>query len=222
MLLQEESNHTRRICSKLNSTEDLCFKRIINALNNWSAADVRTVPFVMYQLRCGNDEYDETIEYQINWFIDCAETHIHNHRNSFETYCLEGQYEEKIWKIIDDNEGTFTYQFTRSADNTISKAKLIPGTLRHVTSRYHFPGNKMHVDTEHFHSVTPIIGSDKRVVTFLTKRKYSTPVDTSILSSEPHFDPLNDQMRPATDDERHHMYQKLLQILITHQNAQWK
>jgi hypothetical protein len=174
----------------------------------------------MYQVRCGNDENDETIEYQINWFIDCAETYVHNHRNSFDTYCLEGAYEEKIWKIIDDNDGTITYQFTRSADNIISLVTPIPGTLCHVASRYHFPGNQMHVDTQHFHSVTPIVDSEKRVLTFLIKKKYSIPVDTFILSSERHFDRLNDEMRPATDNERQEIYEKLVQVLRKSYNVQ--
>ncbi|CAF1415529.1 unnamed protein product [Rotaria sordida] len=207
---QQENNHKKQT---FNLIEDICFKRIFNALSNWSTADVRTVPNVMYQLRCGSDENDETIEYQINWFIDCAETYIHNHRNSFYTYCLEGEYEEKIWKIIDDNDGTVTYQFTRSAADSISMGKPIPGTLRHVDSRYHFPGNKMHVDTESFHSVTPIIDSDRRVLTFLIKKKYSTPIDTFVLSSEPYFNGLNDEIRPATNDERHEIHEKLVQVL---------
>jgi hypothetical protein len=209
-----------RGCSTFSLIQDLCFKKIFKSLNNWSTADVRTVPNVMYQLRCGDDEYDETIEYQINWFIDCAETYVHNHRNSFDTYCLEGEYEEKIWKIIDDNDGTITYQFTRSADNIISLGKPIPGTLRHVASRYHFPGNKIHVNTQDFHSITPSIGSDKRVLTFLIKKKYSMPVDTFVLSSESHFDRLNDEIRPATDSERHEIYEKLVQVVRKSHNAQ--
>jgi hypothetical protein len=176
----------------------------------------------MYQLRCGSDEHDETIDYQINWFIDCAETYTHNHRNSFDTYCLEGEYEEKVWQIIDDNDGTITYQFTRSSDNKFSPAKAISGTLRHVTSRYHFPGNQMHVDTEHLHSISPIIGSQGRVLTFLVKKKYSVPVDTFVFSSESEFHPLNDEMRPSTKNERDAFYQKLIQVLRTSHNEQQK
>ena len=211
-----------KMCSTFSLMQELCFKRIFNALSDWSVADVRTVPNVMYQLRCGYDQNDETIEYQINWFVDCAETHIHNHRSSFDTYCLEGEYEEKSWKIIDDNDGAMTYQFTRSADNTLTSAKAIPGTLRQVASRYHFPGNRMHVDTQQFHSITPVIGAKERVLTFVIKKAYSVPVDTFILSPEPHVDTLEDDMRPATESERRGMYDKLLEVLIRIQEAQSK
>ncbi len=62
-----------------------CFKRISNVLTNWKMTEIRTVPGVMYQVRCGNDEFDQSIEYQINWFLDCTETFIHNHRHTFDT-----------------------------------------------------------------------------------------------------------------------------------------
>lgn len=216
---QETSNHEIKLCPKFFSIQDLCFQRILSAISNWETADIRVVPNVMYQLRCGSDETDETIDYQINWFIDCAETFIHNHRNSFDTYCLEGKYEEKIWKIINKNDGTITYKFIRSLDNTFSSPNLISGTLQHVASRHHFPGNQMHVDTEHFHSVTPVAGSKERVLTFLIKKKYSKPIDTFVLSSEPEFNPQNDEMRQATEDERREMYEKLIEVLKKCHNA---
>ena len=95
----------------------------------------------------------------------------------------------------------------------MSSPKAISGTLRHVASRHHFPGNKMHVDTQHFHSITPIVGSEERVLTFLIKKKYSVAVDTFVLNSEPYFDALTDDMRSATEDERREMYNKLVQVL---------
>src|ERR1700722_14451361 len=99
------------MCSIFIDMHNLCFKRIIDALNDWQAADVRTVPGVMYQVRCSRDE--DNIDYRIHWFIDCSDTYIHNHQYPFKTYCLEGKYEEKLWKIIDDNDDTTTFQFTR-------------------------------------------------------------------------------------------------------------
>ncbi|CAF3634913.1 unnamed protein product [Rotaria socialis] len=212
-LQQEQNECSNQFYSRVGLMRDFIFRKIYQVLIDWPSADIRTVPNVMHQIRCGTDEKDAKIEYQINWFIDCAETHIHNHRNSFDTFCLEGEYEEKIWEIIDENDGTISYQFTRNPDNILSSAESVSGTLRHVASRYHFPGNKMHVNTQQFHSVTPIIGSEERVLTFLVKEKYTVPVDTFILNSKPYVDSLDDDMRPATKDERQDMYNKLIEVL---------
>lgn len=201
------------ISKEFNLLEEVILKRLHQILTSWSSADVRTVPNVMYQVRCGPDEADESIEYQINWFIDCAETHIHNHRSLFDSYCLEGEYEEKIWDIIDENDDKVTYQFVRYADNTLSPCKAISGTLQHIATRYHFPGNKLHMNTELFHSITPVIGTKERVLTFLVKKKYSAPVDTFILSSTPYVETLENDMRLANKGERQQMYFKLNEVL---------
>jgi hypothetical protein len=203
--------------------EKQCFKQIKEAIANWSTADVRTVPGVMYQIRCGNDENDSNIEYQINWFVDCTETFIHSHRNSFDTLCLEGEYFEKVWKVIDDNSGAVTYRFYGKSGGAFDPPEVVPGTLCHVSSRHHFPGNQMHVDTEHFHSVSPGEGSDGQVVTFLKKRKHSSILGMFALSSSPTIVGSTDEIRPATEDERQNMYNKLQQILLTrygHENEQ--
>lgn len=213
----------RRETSKQHSfsMQDFCLQKMLDVLKNWQSADVRTVPDVMYQVRCDSDENDPTISYQFNWFLDCAETHIHNHQNSFYTYCLEGQYEEKIWHIVDNHDGNVTYKFSRNPDNTLTAGRPIPGTLHHVASRYHFPGNQMHVDTEHVHSITPVAGSSERVLTFLIKKKYSVPIDTFVLSSESDFHLQMNEMRSATDDERDAMFEKLVEVLANSDNAQW-
>jgi hypothetical protein len=83
----------------------------------------------MYQVRCGHDEFDQTIEYQINWFLDCTETFIHNHRHSFITYCLEGQYIEKLWEMVDEGDHQFGYQFRRHIDGTFDLPKIVPAVL---------------------------------------------------------------------------------------------
>jgi hypothetical protein len=190
-----------------------CLRRLSDALANWQVADVRTVPGVMYQVRCGHDELDPSVEYQINWFVDCTETFIHNHRHSFDSYCLEGEYIEKLWEIIDDGNGEMTYQFRRNLDSTFDLYKTVPGTLRHVKSRHHFPGNQLHVDTCLFHSITPIVGSSGRVLTFLVKRNYSPVPDMFVLSTSSGIAALDNDMRLATDDERQAMYEKLQQVL---------
>jgi len=190
------------------------FKQIIKAIANWSTADVRTVPGVMFQIRCGEDENDPTIEYQMNWFMDCTETLVHNHRHSFDTLCLEGEYKENIWEIIDDNTGAVTYQFYRKSDNNFDISKVIPGVLRPVRSRSHFPGNQMHVDTKLYHSITPS-GSDNRVFTFLAKQKHSLMPNMFVLSSSPTIDGPSDEIRPATEEERQAMYNQLQHILKT-------
>jgi hypothetical protein len=192
-----------------------CFKQITNAIANWSTGDVRTVPGVMYQIRCGNDENDPNIEYQINWFIDCTETFIHNHRHSFVTLCLEGEYIEKLWEIIDDNTGATTYQFYRESGNVFDLPTKIPGALHHVTSRRHFPGNQLHVNTEQYHSILPVVGSNRQVFTFLAKKKHSPPPAMYILSSSPTIDAPSDEIRSATEDERQNMYNQLQHILRT-------
>ncbi|UJR32447.1 hypothetical protein I4U23_019909 [Adineta vaga] len=196
-----------------NQIPEECFKRIFTALENWKMTDVRTVPGVMYQVRCGYDEIDPSIEYQINWFIDCTETFIHNHRHSFDTYCLEGEYIEKLWEIIDNGTTDgLVYQYQRNADTTFNLNKILPGSLCHVQTRYHFPGNKLHVDTCQFHSISSVVGSRDRVLTFLVKKNYFPTPEIFALSMSRGIDVQDNEIRPATDSERLAMYEKLHQI----------
>jgi hypothetical protein len=192
-----------------------CYKQITKATANWSTADVRTVPGVMYKIRCGLDENDPNIEYQIHWFIDCSETFIHNHRHSFVSLCLEGEYTESLWEIIDDNTDSITYQFYRKSGNVLDLPSKIPGALHRVKTRHHFPGNELHVNTEQYHSILPKVSSDNQVFTFLAKRKHSPTPDMFILSSSPTIYAPSDEIRPATEDERRNMYNKLQHILST-------
>jgi hypothetical protein len=188
-----------------------CFKQMTKALANWSTAEVKIVPGVMYQVRCGIDENDPNIEYQMNWFIDCTETFVHNHRHSFHTLCLEGGYKEKLWEISDDGTGAVTYQFYRKSGNIFDAPKMIPGVLRPAKFRSHFPGNILHVGIEQYHSITPS-SSDNRVFTFLAKRKHSPTPDMYVLSSSPTIDAPSDEIRDATEEERQSMYQQVLHI----------
>ncbi len=192
-----------------------CFTQITNTLANWSMADVRTVPGIMYQIRCGADENDPSIEYQFNWFNDCTETFIHNHSHSFDSLCLEGEYTEKSWEIKDDNTGDVTYRFYRKSETVLDIHKQIPGTLCHVMTRNHFPGNILHVDTDQYHSISPKVSSDSQVFTFLAKRNYSPRPDMYVLSSSPAVNAPSNAIRPATEDERQKMYNKLQHILQT-------
>jgi hypothetical protein len=192
-----------------------CFEHITNAIANWEKADVRTVPGVMYQIRCGTDANDPNIEYQINWFIDCSETFVHNHRNSFDSLCLEGEYTEKVWEIKDDNTGAITYQFYRQSGNLLDNPQEIPGTLCHVMTRNHFPGNILHVNIEQYHSILPKVSSHSQVFTFLAKRKHSPSPNMYILNSSPNINAPSDAIRPTTEDERQKMYNKLQHILRT-------
>ncbi len=82
---------------------------LTETLSNWSTVHVRTVPGVMYQVLCTKNSTDNNIEYRFHWFLDCTETYIHNHRYTFNTFCLEGEYEEKLWEIIHDDSDTTKY-----------------------------------------------------------------------------------------------------------------
>ncbi|UJR31051.1 hypothetical protein I4U23_018561 [Adineta vaga] len=152
--------------------------------------------------------------------MNCAETFVHNHRHSFDTLCLEGEYREDIWEIVDDGSDAITYQFHQRSNNSFSDRKMISGRLCHVRSRSHFANNIMHVSTDQFHSISAKEEDvDNRVMTFLAKRKYSSMSDMYILSSSPTINSLSDDMRSATDGEREKIYMKLQQILMTRFNV---
>ncbi|CAF1458492.1 unnamed protein product [Adineta steineri] len=216
-LLSARNNFSRESQNNddVNRIKQQYFKRLSDVLANWQVTDVRTVPGVMYQVRCGHDESDQSIEYQINWFFDCAETIVHNHRHSFDSYCLEGEYIEKLWEIVDDEDGTMTYQFQRKSNATFDLCKTIPGTLCHIKTRHHFPGNILHVDTSQFHSISSLVGSSSRVLTFLIKKNYFPASDIFALSMTPDIEVQDNEIRQATDDERQVMYEKLQQLQKT-------
>lgn len=188
------------------------FKEMAEAIDNWSNVDVRTVPGVMYQIRCGIDENDPTIEYRMNYFLNSSETFVHNHRHSFETLCLEGEYLETTWEITEDDSENVVYQFYRRSGNILDAPKQIPGILRSVRTRRHFPGNQMHVDTNEYHSISPV-NSNTEVFTFLRRKKHTPSPDMYVLSSSPIIDAPTDKTQLATNEERQIMYDKLVDIL---------
>ena len=190
------------------------FKQMTTAINNWPDADVQTVPGVMYQVRCGIDDNDPTIKYQLNYFIDSTETFIHNHRHSFDTLCLEGEYLETTWEVTDNDSGKAIYQFYRKTGNILDGPKEISGVLRPVRTRHHFPGNEMHLSINEYHSIAPV-SSNTAVFTFLRKKEHTSTPNMYVLSPSPAIDAPRDEIRPATIDERQIMYKKLLHILQT-------
>ncbi|CAF0775601.1 unnamed protein product [Adineta ricciae] len=185
---------------------------IADQVANWNRADVRTVPGVMIQVCVGQNKHDNTIEHQINYFMDCAETYVHNHRHAFSTYGLQGEYKEKIWEIVDDKNGDIVYKFPRLTGNVFDSPIVVPGTLRHVKSRHHFPGNEMHVPTHQFHSIVPTPNSSDRVLTFLTKA-HTVSSDMFVLSTSAEIEARKDAIRPATEEERQSVLEKLEQVL---------
>lgn len=195
------------------SMEQKSIEHLIKALSHWSTADVRAVPGVMYQVICEKDDIDNNIEYRFHWFLDCTETYIHNHRYTFDTYCLEGEYMEKLWNI-DDGTTKTTYQFPRAPGNKLGPYTCIPGALRIDTYRRHFPGNILHVETKQYHSISPSNHSNNHVVTFVSRQIcQSAAANTYILSPTESIEAPIEEARPATFEERRRVYFKLLRIL---------
>ena len=109
--------------------EQKCIEYLRDTLSNWSKIEVRTVPGVMYQVICRKNKTDDNTEYRFHWFLDCTETYVHNHQFAFDTYCLEGEYTENLWDIIDDGSDAITHVFQRTPGNTIELFKAVPGVL---------------------------------------------------------------------------------------------
>jgi hypothetical protein len=196
--------------------DQICMENLISTLENWPTIIVRCVPGVMYQVLCQTNDIDNGMEYRFHWFLDCTETFVHNHGNAFDTFCLEGQYLEKLWAIIDDDDDAITYKFSRTSGNKFGSIVHIPGSLRHVASRHHFPGNVLHVDTNQFHSITPGTGSDKYILTFVARHKcLSSAPNTYILSPSKIIAAPIDEIISATLEERLAVYHKLQQIFLS-------
>jgi len=183
-------------------------------LLNWPIVDVRTVPGIMHQVVCRTYSIDSNMEYRFHWFLDCTETYVHNHRYTFDTYCLEGEYMEKLWEIIDDDSGTTTYQHSKTSGNKFGSIMPVSGVLRTTDFRHHFPGNILHVDTNQFHSISPITRSSNHVFKFVARQICSSAAEnTYVLSPTESIEAPVDQIRPATPEERQCVYLKLEQIL---------
>ena len=184
-----------------------------DSLRNWSQAEIYTVPGIMYQLRCNTFGMNDHMEYRFHWFVDCAETYIHNHQVAFDSYCLEGRYVETLWEIFDDHSGQFTNKFPRDSGNKIIGAPVkVPGILRPEEDHQHYPGNVLHVETNEFHSIAPI-NKGQGVVTFVARYQSSSPLRTThILSTEETIKAPTDAIRPATDEERDSIHKKFQMI----------
>ncbi|CAF3208849.1 unnamed protein product [Rotaria socialis] len=196
------------------SMEQRCIHWLTYVLQNWSNIDVRTVPGVMYQVLCGSDE---GIQYRFHWFWDCEETYIHNHRYAFDTYCIEGEYVERIWEIVPDDTDAVTYYFSRESGNHLTSLMNVCGTLRIVECHSHFPGNVLHVRTDQFHSISPMNGLNNRVMTFVARiLDSSMKANTHILSSTATIEAPIETILVATPEERLAMYCKLQQISMNY------
>lgn len=167
----------------------------------------------MYQIRLGVDEFDSTIEYQINWFMDCSDTLIHNHRHEFYSLCLEGQYTEQLWKITPTTADQLIYRFRRVTPEQPIEKDTIEGVLEPDQVRHHFPGNVLHVVPSLYHSISGEANSSTKVLTFLRKTREAELPCTTFLSSTATIEEQKYQMRPAHDDERTMILEKLSEIL---------
>jgi hypothetical protein len=125
------------------------------------------------------------------------ETYVHNHKLPFMSLCLQGEYVETIWRVL--NHGSH-YRFRRENDGQLTDCVRRPGSLAPDHQRHHFPGNVLFVDSGWWHSIGN--GGCDRVVTFVVRRKSVQEKSTFVLSptgtlvSEPRPD------RPATAEER--------------------
>lgn len=190
-----------------------CLKRLTEELAEWSSADVRILPGVMGQLRCRSVESDGEFEYRFHWFTDCQETYIHNHGNSFETLCLEGEYEEKQWQIVNDGQGGTVFQFLRHQGNKFDSPTEEPGRLQHVVTRRHPPGNQMRLDTHQYHSIWRVGDAATRVLTFVRREKCEGKM-RYVLSPSAVIDAPTEELRPATEEERQQMREKLEELRL--------
>jgi hypothetical protein len=65
------------------------------------------------------------------FYEDTVETFIHNHTQSFLSFCIEGGYTQKLWEIIDSNDENH-YTFTRKTGGFYTDAKKETGKLLHI------------------------------------------------------------------------------------------
>lgn len=213
-LIDDQSNlrtTSEAICGTMSKRlERRCLEQMYNVLKQWSDADVRVVPNVMVQVRCGDDQDDPINEYRIHWFNDITETYIHNHQYSFDTYCLEGEYIERLWTVNQTYEDVTTYKFPRITGNTFGSVIPIRGSLQYLNTRRHYPGNQMHLDYHQYHSIIPAPECTDGVVTFVVRKKLDVNLSgTFVLSSSPTINAPTDEIVPASSDERQGMRDKL-------------
>jgi hypothetical protein len=192
-----------------------CIECLNDTLSNWSDANVLTVPGVMYQVVCREETIENNMKYRFHWFLDCTETYVHNHRNNFDTYCLEGKYIQTLWEIINDGiTDAITYKFPRTSGNKFGSKILVPGVLRVIRVDKHYPENVLHVNTDQFHTISSIPGSNNQALTFVARQICSSAAKhTYVLSSSEVINEPIGEMRPATPDECQQMYDKLNLIL---------
>jgi hypothetical protein len=192
-----------------------CIECLNDTLSNWSDANVLTVPGVMYQVVCREETIENNMKYRFHWFLDCTETYVHNHRNNFDTYCLEGEYIQKLWEIVDDGiTDAITYKFPRTSGNKFDSKIPVPGVLRVIGVDRHYPENILHVNMNQFHTISSIRGSKDPVLTFVARQICSPPAKYNyVLSSTNVIEGSTSENRSATPGESQHMHDKLNQIL---------
>jgi len=162
-------------------------------------------------LYCG-----DTVEVRLHLFEDAAETYIHNHRDSFWSVNLAGQYRHKVWTIDTNDRSKVHYRFNRTACPQLQgKPEVADGELKVGLGHDHVAGASYFIHHLTPHTVTPSVGEGctqvpQPILTIYIKGRAHS-VDTMVLSNELRTDwgGLNSPEEEMYDLERLHLLDRI-------------
>jgi hypothetical protein len=188
---------------------------------NWKQATIN--PNIVKRFSLHEPEGDDGAQLRIHIFDDAEETSKHNHQRSFITMCIQGCYEYRYYKIVDDGDSEIEIWNRVNGKFEPSGTKI--GTIRQVSHSaediegtllspgedgphiFDTDSKPLYVDHSWFHTVHPH-NQDEAVITVLIRREKEKQGLTEFIKGpdDKEFDQEEDP-RPATEKEAQEMFE---------------
>jgi len=101
----------------------------------------------------------EGVDVRVHLFEDVAETFCHNHKTSFFSCCLAGNYDHFLWDVVEDQAGSSHAEFDRTDDGQLVNGIEKPGKLTITHRSSHQAGLSYFIHAKTFHTVKASAGS---------------------------------------------------------------
>lgn len=188
---------------------------------NWKQATIN--PNIVKRFSLHEPDGDDGAQLRIHIFDDAEETSKHNHQRSFITMCIQGGYEYRYYKIVDDGDSEIEIWNRVNGKFEPSETKI--GTIRQVAHSAEdiegtllSPGEDrpqildtdskpLYVDHSWFHTVHPK-NQHEAVITVLIRREKEKQGLTEFLKgpNDKHFEEEEDT-RNASEEEAKEMFE---------------
>lgn len=194
---------------------------------NWKQATIN--PNIVKRFSLHEPDGDDGAQLRIHIFDDAEETSKHNHQRSFITMCIQGGYEYRYYRIVDDGDSEIEIWNRVNGKFEPSETKI--GTIRQVSHSaediegtllslgedkphiFDTDSKPLYVDHSWFHTVHPH-NQDEAVITVLIRREKEKQGLTEFIKgpNDKHFEE-EEGTRNASEEEAKEMFETVKKAL---------